>query len=280
MSAVERNSTSSGDSNRAIMEQLNQLLGETIERTDTLISSMRIVPRTTTAKVFQLVTVNDMLHKAKSVSAMLRGQAYGGVGVTVRSLLESRADLICLFRNPNDHPNCMHYLSVLQQLRIFKAYLKNPKSAYSEAVSSKIKSSTGKDFAEIVDELQELLDELSRRLPKAIYFNGRAVNKRIDHRFNLAGLTEEYESVYRHLSAPTHGDVGTSATGAISKDGWIWPPEDRAYPLAWVNLCIAIVIDSGVDICKRYRRPVTHYRTLEKQHHEIFASERDAGSDQ
>ena len=114
------------------------------------------------------------------------------------------------------------------------------------------------------------MQDLADQLPKEYKDKNGVVLKRDYQRFKLAGLTKEYNVLYRRLSGGVHGRVSDMVDGVLEGDNVVWRPEIHPEPpLTAVDCLCAILLEGTGRICKGLGKTDAHVKPIVKAHSEV-----------
>lgn len=241
------------------------MLSAVIAQARRLFEHFKIAPQTKNAKLFVLIVLNELVRKCESVEVMAQTGKWSGIAVVTRSTFESFVDLLNCLTLGDDYVTFMIWMSLNQQRSQFQAVVENPESPYSNALEAFV-STQGRTSREILTETIQQMDEISRQLPDEFKNKNGDVIKRDLFRFELAGQVDEYNALYRRLSAGAHGRVSEMQDGIIVDDEIQWPPgEPSEPPLVAADCVCAMLLDACLRVAKAYKKPEAPLKSLAKE---------------
>ena len=241
------------------------MLSEIIGQAHRLFDRFKIAPSSKNKKIFALITLNEIVRKCESVVAMARSNSWAGVVVMARSAFESYADLLNCLSFGDEYADYMVWMSLKQQRSFFQTLGGNPDSKYHQSIDTVLKTKGG-GVNEVIAETNQQLDELADRLPDRFKDkNGRVID-RGQFRFELAEKVDEYDALYRRLSASAHGRISDMLDGIMVDDDIHWPPSKPTEPpLVAVDCLCAILLESCARIANAYKKPDAPLKALARK---------------
>ena len=150
--------------------------------------------------------------------------------------------------------------------------MNTPESPYSQSIQSGAPQQLGLSVEQMLEITKRDVRFFEKKLTaeyrvskKDKPVSNRTVVKTIQRRAKLAGLTNEYESMYRMYSKPTHGDIGSMLWGVIDGNSFVWPPIDRPPSSMAINLATRMLIDAGQLLAKKWHRHVAPFNSVESR---------------
>lgn len=245
------------------------LLSAVIGQARRLFNCFRIAPRTTNKKLFALIILNEMVRKCESVEAMARASTWAGIVAVTRSAFESYADLVNCLAIGDDYADYMSWMSLKQQRTFFQTGSEYPNSRYFPAIEATLKAK-GRTMKTVIAETDQQMDKIARRLPDRFKDKNRKVIRRDQFRFELAGKIDQYNMLYRRLSASTHGRVSDMLEGIMVGNEFQWPPgKPTEPPLVAADCLCAILLESCGRIARAYKKPDAPFKALAKRNAEL-----------
>lgn len=247
------------------------IVSRTIPPALALLRSFKIAPATTNKRLFTLITLNEIVRKCRSIEAMAHPDKWAGIVPVVRSVFESVADLRNLLTLGDEYASYMMWLSLNQQRTFFQGINSNTNSGYYAEIQAQLRSkyqNVESVLADTATQMQEITDELPERYKGA---RGKVKSGGM-FRFQLAGLTDEYNVLYRRLSARSHGQVSDMLEGVLEGSGFRWPPGEDAPPLVAADTVAAMLIESCGRVACAYRRPIAPFERLKRLHFSLKRS--------
>ena len=264
MSALD--SITKGDEFAAHMD----ILSRAIQEADRLLKQQfRMALATTLKKRFVLITLNEIVRKCKSAEAMSSPDIWTGIPVVARSAFESYADLHNCLKCGDDYAQYMMWVSLNHQLVQLRAINSKPDSRFFRSLTSLVKSKYQADLTKMTAELKGHMDEITNRLPKQFKDRKGKVIKREIFRFQLAGLLDEYDALYRRLSGGAHGRISDIISGVVADEGYQWPPGPADPPIAALGSLCDLLIDACKRSAKAYRKPIAPIASVERANQEL-----------
>lgn len=246
------------------------ILSRAIQAAERLLKQFRMAPATTLKKRFALIALNEVVRKCKSVEAMSRPEAWAGIPVVVRSAFESYADLRNCLNYGDDYANYMIWISLNHQLSYFQAIRSNPASPYAQSIEQRLRGKRpSQNVAGVIDETKLYMAELASELPAIFKDRKGKVIPRDIFKFELAGLQNEYNALYRRLSGGAHGRVSDIIDGIVAEQGYRWPPGPSDPPIAALDCLCAVLIESCRRAAKAYKKPTAPFAALERMRQEL-----------
>lgn len=237
------------------------IVSRTIPHARSLLRSFDVEPES--AELVPLVTLDEIVRKCQSIVAMARPDAWTGIVPVARSVFESYADLCNLIVLGHEYSVYMFWLSQDQLHRFFSGINANPSSQEYANVEAYFRSkSRSVDWAlkETARQKRETDDRLSSRFKTKSGY----VREGVSFRFGLAGLEDEYNSVYRLLCGGTHGNLSDISGGIFDSGEFQWPPGPEAPPLLAAQFVADKLIDSCVRLARGYNRPIVRFARLKR----------------
>lgn len=245
------------------------MISEVIGQAHRLFDRLKIAPNSKNKKRFALITLNEVVRKCESVVAMARANAWAGVVVVARSAFESYADLLNCLSLGDDYADYMTWMSFKQQRSLFQTISESPDSKYLQSIN-KFLITKGGGVKKVIAETSQQLDELANKLPDNFKDKRGCVIARDQFRFEIAGLTDEYNALYRRLSASSHGRISDMLDGIMVGDEIHWPPDKPTEPPLVAADCLsAILLESCIRVAKAYKKPVAPLKVLARKHLEL-----------
>ena len=252
------------------LQALHKILDKASNAGRITLSQCRVAPRTKNEKFLLLVALNELIRKCDSVSAMLSGEAWAGVGAVGRSAFETYADIRNLLARGEAYADYMMWMSLEQQRSGFQGFMSYPDSAYAKSIEAITKAKYKRSLSDMIDETKESMKSLSDRLPEEYKDKNGEVMKTDFHKFKLAGLAEEYNTLYRRLSGGVHGRVSDMVDGILAGEETVWPPEVRPDPpVAAVDSLCAILLEAICRVCKALSKTDAHVTPIARTHSEL-----------
>lgn len=241
------------------------LLSEIIGQAYRLFDRFKIAPKSKNKKLFALITLNEITQKCESVVAMARADSWAGIVVVTRSAFESYADLLNCLSLGDDYADYMIWMSLKQQRSFFQTIGDDPDSKYYQSIDTHLKTKGG-SVKKVIAETNQQLDELAKKLPDRFKDkNGRVVG-RDRLRFEIAGIANEYNTLYRRLSASAHGRLSDMLDGIMVGDDINWPPAKPTEPPLVAADCLgAILLESCGRMATAYKKPDAPLKALVKK---------------
>lgn len=254
----------------AELRTLREILDNACNAGRITLKQCRVAPRTKNEKLLLLVALNELIRKCESVLAMLRDDAWAGIGTVSRSGFETYADIRNLLVRGESYVDYMMWMSSEHQRSGLQGFVSYPESDYTKSVEAVTKAKYGKSLSEIIDSTKESMKCLSDGLPEEYKDKNGEVLKGDFHRFRLADLAEEYNVLYRRLSGGVHGRVSDMVDGILAGDKIVWPPEVRPDPpIAAVDCLCVILLDATARICKALGKTDAHVKPIARAHSEV-----------
>lgn len=241
------------------------MLSEVIGQAHRLFDRFKIALNSKNKKLFALITLNEIVRKCESVVAMAEAGSWAGIVVVTRSAFESYADLLNCLSFGDDYADYMTWMSFKQQRSLFRTIGDNPDSRYHQSIDTLLKTK-GRGVQKVVAETIQQLDELAKNLPDRFKDKNGHVIGRNQFRFELAGKADEYNALYRRLSASAHGRLSDMLDGIMVGDDIHWPPaKPTEPPLVAVDCLCAILLESCGRIAKVYKKPDAPLKALARK---------------
>ena len=238
------------------------MLSEVIGQAHRLFDRFKIAPNSKNKKIFALISLNEILRKCESVVAMARADSWAGIVVVGRSAFESYADLLNCLSFGDDYADYMVWMSLKQQRSLFQTIGDNPDSIYHQSIDTLLKTK-GRGVKKVTAETNQQLDELAKNLPDIFKDKNGDVIGRGQFRFELAAKADEYDALYRRLSASAHGRVSDMLDGIMVGDDIHWPPcKPTSPPLVAADCLCAILLESCGRIANAYKKPDVPLKAL------------------
>ncbi len=245
------------------------MLSEVIGQAHRLFDRFKIAPNSKNNKTFALITLNEIVRKCESVVAMSRANSWAGVVVVTRSAFESYADVLNCLSFGDDYADYMVWMSLRQQRSMFQTIGNNPDSIYHQSIDTLLKTKGG-GVKNVITETNQQMDELARNLPDRFKDKNGDVIWRDQFRFELAGKADEYNALYRRLSASAHGRISDILDGIMVGDDIHWPPSKPAEPpLVAADCLCAILLESCGQIAKAYKKPDAPIKALVRKRNKL-----------
>jgi len=245
------------------------MLSEVIEQAHRLFDRLKIAPNSKNKKLFALITLNEMVRKCESVVAMARANAWAGVVVVTRSAFESYADLLNCLSFGDDYADYMAWMSFKQQRSFFQTISSTPDSKYHQSIN-KYLITKGGGVKKVAADTNRQLDELANKLPDNFKDKRGSVIGRDQFRFEIAGLTDEYNALYRRLSASSHGRISDMLDGIMVGDDIHWPPvKPTEPPLVAADCLCAMLLESCIRVAKAYKKLGAPLKALARKNAEL-----------
>lgn len=252
------------------LRSFRKILGDACNAGRITLKQCRVAPRTKNQKLLLLVALNELIRKCESVLAMLCDDAWAGIGTVSRSAFETYADIRNLLARGEPYVDYMMWMSLEQQRSGLQGFINYPECNYTKSIEATTKSKYGKSLSEIIDDTKESMKNLSDRLPEEYKNKNGEVLKRDFQRFELAGLAEEYNVLYRRLSGGVHGRVSDMVDGILARDKIVWPPDVRPDPpLAAVDCLCAILLEATGRICRALDKTDAHVKPIVRVHSKV-----------
>lgn len=257
---------------------LLSLLERSITAAKSLCASMRIAPRSKHEKLYALMTLYELVRKGESVLAMAKANADSGIPIVVRAAFENYVDIVNLLRHKGTYVAYMTYLSWRQQRSLFQGALDNPESEYSKSLIRTGRDEHNIEVAEQVAFINRQMGGERQQLTRDYMKKNREpsdphaeVETSERHRFVLAGRADEYEMIYRYLSAAVHGRVTAMLRGIASEDGIVWPPEDTSERQnAAVDIMTAFILEGAMRIGRRYDQNIAQLAAVQRERAQVL----------
>ena len=244
-----------------------EILSKIIGQAKKLIQSFKVAPQTKNKKIFALIILNEIISKCESVEAMARANTWSGINTVTRSALESYADLLNVLTYGDDYADYMSWMSLNQQRSTFQAIVSNPASKYAKILEAGLKVTQGRTPTDILAETKRQMGAAEQRLTDKFKNKNGGVRNRDIFRFELADKVDEYDMLYRRLSASAHGRVSDMLNGIMHGNKIRWPPTDPDEPpLVAIDCLCSFLIESCGYVAKAFNRTDVPLRALAKEH--------------
>ncbi len=244
----------------------------TIVEARKLVQGVKVTRQTSPQKQLSMLTLNSLLERADSTSALAHAGEPAGIEDVARGAFENYIDLKNLHRYPKEYPKYMMYLSEKQTLSGLRAIRTNPDKAYAK----KIIEGLPVHIDMTVDQAYELSHSdvamFRSQLTRNYFRKGRhhsdpnaAVIESVYFRAKLADEIDIYRSAYKILSSHSHGNV-SSMLGSVVRDMKIgWPPEKRMVSIMSVSLVTGTLLEGSLLVAKKLRKPLAALKMLEAE---------------
>lgn len=248
------------------------ILKSVVREAGKLADSAKVVQRTKAQKRLGLTVFCNLIAKADSIHTLAEAGKYAGLEIVARSLYENYADLVNIYRYPHNYVDYMFYLSAEQQRSTLQAILNFPESQYSQTILKSAPSRVGLTVEQMLAaskaEKQEHAKSLTAqyRIPnKNRKPKERSVDTRVSRRFELAGLNDEYQAIYKMFSKSIHSDIGSMLSAVVQGDDFIWPPAKVRPSSLVIGLVTKIVIDMSLSMSTKLKKPKRPFTELAKR---------------
>lgn len=220
-------------------------------------------------KLFALVILNEIVRKCESVVAMARAGSWAGINVVTRSAFESYADLVNCLSLGEDYVNYMTWMSFKQQQSFLQSINHTPDSRYHKSIDS-VLNAKGRGIEDVVTETKQQIEDLASDLPDRFKDKNGDVIRRDQFRIEIADIIDEYNALYRRLSASAHGRLSDMIDRIMVGDDIQWPPSKPTEPpLVAADCLCAILLESCGRLAKVYRKADAPLKSLARKHTEL-----------
>jgi len=249
------------------LEIFGKILADACSAGKITLKHCRVARRTKDEKLLMLVSLNELIRKCESVLAMLRDDAWAGIGTVSRSCFETFADIRNLAARGRPYSDYMLWMSLEQERSGLQGILNHPESNYSVSMEERTKSKYGKTLSQIIEDTKSTMNSIADSLPEEYKDKNGGVLKSDFQRFELADLVTEYNVLYRRLSGGAHGRVSDMVDGIVEEDGIVWPPDELPDPpLAAVDCLCAILLEATGRVCKSLGKTNAHVKPIVRAH--------------
>lgn len=252
-----------------LFNQQLAILNTAVREAGKLADSAKVVQRTKAQKRLGLTVYCNLTAKAESIHTLAQSGKYAGMEIIARSLYENYADLVNIYRYPQNYVDYMFYLSAEQQRSALQAILNFPDSQYSQTILKNAPSQVGLTVEQMLTASKAELQEHARKLTAQYRVpnknrkpKDRRVDTRVSRRFELAGLNDEYQAIYKMFSKSIHSDIGSMLSAVIQGDDFIWPPAKVRPSSLVVGLVTKIVIDASLTMSSKLKKPKKPFTEL------------------
>lgn len=210
--------------------ELLDLLDDVVKLAHKLVADSKLAPKSKPIKALSLAILFQMAEKGQSIHSLASKGLSAGLETIARTMFEPHVDLQNLHNYPDDYSNYILATGTLNQRKQLDNLLKNHESPWTALLESRAAVLGNKSLGDVRTEKDAELAELKSLLPiKFFKDSGRKrLETRIEIRAQWAGLQEEYDLVYRNLSAVSHSDlIVVSGQQSEHASAW-WPPSRQA----------------------------------------------------
>jgi hypothetical protein len=180
--------------------------------------------------LFMLFLYMRIVEIGFSCALLLKNSIISAVPILLRSLVEAFADLRSLDKDPN-YADVM-VASYVHEWNRFYGEVIEGNNPYLENISAMV------NFSQMVEENRKLLEGLKKK---------GCMPLTQKQRFEKAGMTTEYSSIYNRLCSDSHANIrslldrNTHIEGGDFKVMFFKEPEEREVDLYSIDLCDRIV---------------------------------------
>ena len=235
--------------------------------TEELLEKFGLTQTSKPTKLNALIVSKELLEQAKSIHSLLQSECYAGIEPIARVAFTNYADLVNLLAKP-EYFHYLAYMSLNQQRKYTQIQLESKDGKYEAQVQENL----GISLQQMIDTLKQHMSSRKSSLTRE-YMHNRddpmspesKVNISDQYRFHMAGLSKEYDSLYRGFSSRSHGHIGTIAGKAIDGETLVWPPKQASKPL-WVSGLLALMLaKGGSSLGKKFGKDHKILRQLTKR---------------
>ena len=239
--------------NREHSEEIHTLLGDAVRVAHEAVKGSKLAPKSKPTKSLALMMLYHMAEKGETVHGMAGTGLSGGVETVVRSMLETHIDLQNLHNFPEHYPKYLFASATLNQRKQLNVLLGSEESWWVERARRVAATAADNTLEEIWAEKDTELDQLKEQLPTK-FFKGdgkRTLETNIEVRAKWAGLHDEYDQIYRYLSAMAHSDmIAVTRQSSIHVSTW-WPPKRNPCPGVAIHRATCYVIEAIDRVTKK-----------------------------
>lgn len=228
--------------------ELLDLLNDAVNLAHRLVAHSNLAPKSKPIKALSLAILFQMAEKGSSIHYLASAGLPAGLETIARTMFESHVDLQNLHNYPDDYPNYIFATGALSQRKQLDVMLKNHESPLTSLAETHAAAVGNRSLVDFRAEKETELAELKSLLPEKFFrgANKKKLETSIERRAEWAGLEEEYDWIYRNLSAISHSDL-IAVTGQQDQHASNWWPPSRQACSGTAILATATYLVSAID---------------------------------
>jgi len=233
----------------------------------------KVAQQTKRQKLFALMVLNELVRKCESIVAMAESEKDAGIDTVTRAAFENYADFKNLFLHGDDYCEYMIWAASNQQ-RSFLQPMFEEESVFSISFEKSARKARGMSAEQLMDDTKKIMQKTERDLPAKFKTKKGKVQRRDMLKFELAGLEGEYNILYRHLSASSHGRIFGMVDGIFDGEEVKWPPsKPKLRPLVALDSACAMLLENSAFLARKYRKPLPPIKKVIEAHTKLRGGE-------